>query len=86
MHSSLKLFTSLFFRTALGCVFGRGNGLSWLISVCFTTKVSLCGMLSESSVGSECPVVLITFDLPRELYKLQVCLSSQFLFVLYLFF
>lgn len=43
-------------------------------------------MLSESSVGSECPVVPIIFDLPRELYKLQVRLASQFLFVLYLVF
>lgn len=43
IHSLLTLFIPLSLcRTALGCVFGRGSGSSWLISVCSTTKVSLC--------------------------------------------
>ncbi len=45
IHSLLTLFTPLSLcRTALGCVFGRGSGSSWLISVYSTTKVGLCSL------------------------------------------
>lgn len=54
IHSLLTLLTHLSLcRTALGCVFGRGNGSSWLISVCSTTKVSLCVMLEVNAFSSE---------------------------------
>lgn len=41
-------------RTVLGCVSGRGSGLSWLISVCFTTKVSLLLVLSSLEKLTTC--------------------------------
>lgn len=57
IHSSLSSLR----RTVLGCVFGRGSGSSWLISVCSTTKVKrfFCVMSTGPSTQAKCLILTL---------------------------